>query len=93
MRTTFILTAAAIALVAGIASASEIDPFTTLEGVETRAMTPSEMQGVQGAGFVTADLFIANLTNASVVSNLKAELGFERALVKALNLISQNPSH
>ena len=92
MRTTFILTTAAIALVAGIASASEIDPFTTLEGVETRAMTPSEMQGVKGAGESTAQIFFYNISYAVFRSDQKAYNGVQVKGKFVVGLIFDNPS-
>ena len=49
MRTTSILTAAAIALAATIGSASAADQFTTLAGFEAQAMTKQEMGDVRGS--------------------------------------------
>ena len=92
MRTTLILTTAALVLVAGIASASEIDPFTTLEGVETRAMTPSEMQGVQGAGSNTAQIFFYNISYAVFRSDQKAYNGVQVKGKFVVQLIFDNPS-
>ena len=53
MRTTSILATAAIALVAGLGSASAADQFTTIAGFEAQAMTMQELDSVRaGAGNV-----------------------------------------
>ena len=48
MRTTSILATAAIALVAGLGSASAADQFTTIAGFEAQAMTMQELDSVRG---------------------------------------------
>ena len=52
MRTTFILTAAALAMAAGLGSASAGEQFTTLEGISAVALAPSAMMSVRGAHFL-----------------------------------------
>ena len=49
MRTTFILTTAAIALVAGLGSASAGERFATIEGLPIQALSADELAGVRGA--------------------------------------------
>ena len=51
MRTKSILTAAAIALAAGLGSASAGEKFNTLEGISAVALAPSAMMSVRGAHF------------------------------------------
>ena len=46
------LTATAIALVAGLGSASAADEFTTLDGVAAEVMSATELSAVVGSGIV-----------------------------------------
>ncbi|MGR3716122.1 MAG: hypothetical protein ACU0B1_05185 [Thermohalobaculum sp.] len=49
MRNTFILTTAAIALVAGLGSATAGERFATIEGLPIQALSADELAGVRGA--------------------------------------------
>ena len=49
MQIKLFVSAAAIALVAGLGSASAGDQYSTLEGIAAQAMTPQEMGAVVGA--------------------------------------------
>ena len=48
MQIKLFVSAAAIALVAGLGSASAAEPFNTLEGITAAALTPQEMGVVKG---------------------------------------------
>ena len=52
MLTKSILTATAIALVAGLGSASAGEQFITTEGIEAQVMTPLEMGGIYGTQII-----------------------------------------
>jgi len=52
MLTKSILTAAAIALVAGLGSASAGERFATIEGLPIQALSADELAGVRGAVIV-----------------------------------------
>ena len=52
MQIKLIASAAAIALVAGVGSASAADEFTTLDGVTADVMAASELSATAGAGIV-----------------------------------------
>ena len=61
MHIKHLISAAAVALVAGIGAASAAEQFTTLDGFESQAMTPQEM----GAVVATAGLQVFLPTPAS----------------------------
>ena len=60
MQIKLFVSAAAIALVAGLASASAADQFTTLDGVTAAAMSPGEL------GTVVGSAKHANITDPAV---------------------------
>ena len=75
-----IIAGAAIALVAGIASATAEEPFSYLEGVRYDLMTAEQLAGVAATGPITHAIYSANILNAVSRANGYAEGGLLTAI-------------